>query len=296
MANQVCASPCDQASPSSSPRSSSSRSLPPSEHAAPSLATAGTNPFAPAEQSRSRASRNRDAGSIAAAPAWSPDLASERGAPPTATPANSSTPGEAAGAAGGDPACQGSGPRSRHDVEVRPNRRRCRGVGRAFLQPVAREARHDAAADERDEHEHRGKPKTVAQCRSLRKADRVEVDERELPPNSNVSAPSIGRLRQFRPARSSRDTTARNSSGKARSRMAALTGAASSTASRPTIQVAAKTARGPPWSGRRPVQFGIAVRRKPRDRGEGESEDHLVHMPERWAQARSAARPHRRAS
>jgi hypothetical protein len=88
----------------------------------------------------------------------------------------------------------------------------------------------------------------------------------KLPNRSRLRAASIGRLRQFRPARISRATAARKAAGKARSRTAALSVpifCETSIAIRPSAHNVTSKASGPPCSGIRPVQFGIAVSRNP---------------------------------
>ena len=89
---------------------------------------------------------------------------------------------------------------------------------------------------------------------------------RALPVSSNRSAASIGRLRQLRPATISRATTRRNASGKARSTAVAAPAPISPpnrVAARPAAHSSASAASGMPCSGSLPVQFGIAVSRKP---------------------------------
>ena len=81
-----------------------------------------------------------------------------------------------------------------------------------------------------------------------------------------VTGATIGRLRQFRPATISRAITPANATGKARSAAtASQTGISAETrpAIRPSSHKPAKLASGSPLTGSRPVQFGIAVNRKP---------------------------------
>ena len=78
-------------------------------------------------------------------------------------------------------------------------------------------------------------------------------------------APSIGRLCQLWPATTSRVRAASRSSGNARA-IAAAAGpilAEHATATRPATNTSASTPSRQPWIGRRPVQSGTAVRRKP---------------------------------
>ncbi len=74
------------------------------------------------------------------------------------------------------------------------------------------------------------------------------------------------RLRQLLPAMISRAVASATRRRKLQSTIAAGQGPHSAdpvTAMRPAIQAATSTARGFPWMGRRPVQFGTAVSRKP---------------------------------
>src|SRR5262245_9065607 len=86
------------------------------------------------------------------------------------------------------------------------------------------------------------------------------------------------RLRQFRPAAISR---AANTASAARNAMS-ITAASSApqiaepaTATRPASQSAARAANGKPLTGKRPVQLGMAVSRKPVTM----AVEHLVDMP-----------------
>ncbi len=77
---------------------------------------------------------------------------------------------------------------------------------------------------------------------------------------------ATGRLRQLRPARISRSTTAQSATGKARSSAAAGAGpihAETPTAARPEHHKANRTPNCRPHTGNRPVQFGMAVSRNP---------------------------------
>ena len=87
-----------------------------------------------------------------------------------------------------------------------------------------------------------------------------------LAASSPDSATGIGRLRQFRPAKISRSTNAIRDARKARSQTAATPlpiRSENATAPRPSTQIANNIISGAPCSGLRPVQFGIAVNRKP---------------------------------
>ena len=77
---------------------------------------------------------------------------------------------------------------------------------------------------------------------------------------------TIGKLRQFRPTTISRATTPTSTTGKDRSAAMAIhagTSAESRQAMRPSSHNPASSASGLPLTGSRPVQFGIAVSRKP---------------------------------
>ena len=87
-----------------------------------------------------------------------------------------------------------------------------------------------------------------------------------LAANSHATIASTRRLRQFLPATISRPATASTAARKAMSIAAVSAGpgtCGSSIAARPAIQIATSAASGQPATGRRPVQFGIAVNRKP---------------------------------
>ncbi len=89
---------------------------------------------------------------------------------------------------------------------------------------------------------------------------------RRFPTPSSRTAPAIGRLRQLRPARISRRTTTKKIAGKARSTAAAGQAPIQTDpaiAARPASQSSIRPASGAPCNGIRPVQFGIAVSRKP---------------------------------
>jgi hypothetical protein len=77
---------------------------------------------------------------------------------------------------------------------------------------------------------------------------------------------TTARLRQLRPARISRAAAAATSARKLKSTSIAAShpvSAENATQRRPASQTVASPSSGVPWIGNRPVQFGIAVNRKP---------------------------------
>jgi hypothetical protein len=87
-----------------------------------------------------------------------------------------------------------------------------------------------------------------------------------LAAHNKVRAITTGRLCQLRPARISRETKAAKTARNARSAATAKAGpvqAEPATATRPRSHSKTRRPSGHPWSGRRPVQLGIAVSRNP---------------------------------
>ena len=81
---------------------------------------------------------------------------------------------------------------------------------------------------------------------------------------NKLTRPQTGRLRQLRPARTSRQTTAAKTTRNAESVVAAHSAAgAIIIATRPASQRPVSAISGAPMTGSRPVQLGTAVNRKP---------------------------------
>ena len=89
---------------------------------------------------------------------------------------------------------------------------------------------------------------------------------RRLPASSNRTSITTLRFRQLRPAMISRAAAAATSVRKLASTSIAASQPVSAenvTVMRPAIQTTTSASKGIPRIGRRPVQFGIAVNRKP---------------------------------
>ena len=183
------------------------------------------------------------------------------------------------------------------DDHVEAAERRRQPAGILARQPVAGEARDDAAADQHDQHDHDGDPGAGAVVGVPAHAPRR--GRRCCRRRAATTSTTTLRLRQFLPAMISRAAAAATSSRNPTSIAAAAAQPIRPNGHRDAArsQASTRTSSGAPCSGKRPVQFGIAVSRKPAIDRRNVAVEHLVDVPvARREGGRSVARRRRPAA